>query len=208
VAEPMKRVVDDHGFTVDIPHTNGPNCCRLQIFTATGRTAMAVATQDLPPATGASLTNAAERFAQEAWRRHLPGQSELPQWIQHYTSGTAAWMEVLLEVDAAGQLTTPSWVGITPERLAELVGQPVEPGRGERYVAAQSTNRRGQRLVSIPSELNQYSVPVPTRKHSATESNPTKEKASPNFQPTSESVAPVTRPHIAANGLRFLAESR
>ena len=130
----IKLVVDDHTFSIEIPNTNGPHCCRLQIFVG-GDRPIAVATQDMPPGTGASLTNAAEQFATEAWRRHLPEYLEPPRWIQHYTSGSAPWMEVTFDVDIQGDLTSPSWVGVRPEALAEILGQPIDAGRGDTYIA-------------------------------------------------------------------------
>lgn len=133
----MKRMVDDHCFTVEIPHTSGPHCCRIQVFVDDDgdRRPTVVATQDVPPATGRSLTNAAERFAQEAWWQHLRQHAEPPRWIQHYTSGAGAWMEVFFELDSDGRLISPKWTGINADELAEFIGSRIDPGRGSRYVA-------------------------------------------------------------------------
>ncbi len=130
----IERVLDDHEFTIEIPNSRGPHCCRLQIFAAAGQRPVIVATQDMPPATGRSLTNAAELFAAAAWRRHLEDSPEPPRWIQHYTSGPAAWMEVTFDLEPRGRLSARGWLGIDLTQLERLVGQPIDPTRGDRYV--------------------------------------------------------------------------
>jgi hypothetical protein len=62
-------MIDDHMFVVEQggPY---PATFRLQVFTAAGYRPVAVAAQ--PPREGPSLTNWAERYAEEVWRRHFP----------------------------------------------------------------------------------------------------------------------------------------
>lgn len=129
----MERVLDDHEFTIEIPNSRGPHCCRLQIFAAAGQRPVIVATQDMPPATGRSLTNAAELFAAAAWRRHLEDSPEPPRWIQHYTSGPASWMEVTFDLEPRGRLSARGWLGIDLTQLERLVG-------GERTLAGSVPN--------------------------------------------------------------------
>ena len=128
----MRRIVDDHNFTIDIPGTVGPNCCRLQVFVGDGVPPIMLATQDDVPATGRSITNAAEDFALAAWRQHLPECSSPPRWIQDYTSEISTWMEVRL-MEVRGELTLTKWVPITIDELERTLGVPVDGDRGSRY---------------------------------------------------------------------------
>jgi hypothetical protein len=139
----MKLLVDDHNFTIPVRGTVGPNCCRLQIYVddaaedARGEVrALVVATQEEELATGVSLTNGAERYAEEAWKRYLPEHVQPPRWIEHYTSERRPhWMEVHFEVGPEYALRGPRWTGTSPAQVEEVIGRPVDASRGDRYVA-------------------------------------------------------------------------
>lgn len=156
----MTRVLDDHDFTIEIPRTHGPHSCRLQVFTAPGTRPVIVATQDDLAPVGKSVTNAAEAFAQEAWRRHLPGQREAPRWIEHYVSGY--WLEVTFDVDADGRLSSPSWAGTSHEAVNALVGQVVEADRGERFVPPEPEPARPAAFYLLPVTALPKTVPFRT----------------------------------------------
>jgi hypothetical protein len=144
----MKRLVDDHCFTIDVPYAAGPNRCRLQIFVRVGHRPVAVATQDLPPATGVSLTNGAERFAQRAWQVHLAQSPEPPRWIEHYTSGTPVWAEVLFDVDSEGRLTSPSWSASRKTTLSSSSARRSTPDAAIGTVPHPQSRRAQANLVS------------------------------------------------------------
>lgn len=131
------RVVDDHMF--EIRHRpDGPRrgSCRLQLFTAAGLRPVAVATW--VRGDGCSLTNCAEQFATEAWRRHCPQDAEPPIWIERQTLGSdpndETWQKVVIfTVAGRFELSSPKWYGISNEELTKLVGNKVDPSRGEGF---------------------------------------------------------------------------
>lgn len=133
----LMRVVDDHNFTHDPAQ---PSCCRVQLFVGEGYRPVAIATQTMPPQGCASLTNAAERLAAEAWRRYLPESPEPPRWIEHYIfaegsgllAGEHKWREVTFEQDSAGGLQRPKWRRIDLDKLTALAG-PIDVDRGDQY---------------------------------------------------------------------------
>jgi hypothetical protein len=80
-AAPRERVIDDHMFTVDRDHR--PSAAfRLQLFTAPGTRPVAVVIQR--HGEGASVFNAAERYAEAVWQRHCPDEDAPPIWIQRF----------------------------------------------------------------------------------------------------------------------------
>jgi hypothetical protein len=127
------RVVDEHMFAVDQPG-RPPATFRLQLFTAPGARPVAVVTQE--EREGQSLSNAAEEYATEVWRRHCVESAEPPIWIEHQLLPDKQ-MEQLLVVTftSAGpfQLEEPNWSGITHLQIGELVGVPVDFERGEGF---------------------------------------------------------------------------
>jgi hypothetical protein len=135
----LKLVVDDHAFTVDIPGTTGPHVCRLQVFAGEGGRSVVVATQALPPPTGASLSNGAEAFAESAWKTHLPDDDAPPTWIEHYVAdpafGQDHWMQVTFSIDSSGRLSDPRWGKSSLAEVASMVDTEVDPGRGDQYQA-------------------------------------------------------------------------
>ncbi|GAA3840701.1 hypothetical protein GCM10022226_74000 [Sphaerisporangium flaviroseum] len=127
------RTVDDHMFAVDqIGHP--PATFRLQLFTAPGAQPVAVVTQEEDE--GQSLSNAAEQYAAEVWRRHCAESAQPPIWIEHQLLPDKQWEQMLVVVFTTTgpfQLKEPDWKAITELQVAELVGAPVDPGRGEGY---------------------------------------------------------------------------
>src|ERR1019366_3703538 len=69
-AVPRQRVADEHMFTVTRGDGFRIGTFRLQLFTAAGARPVAIATQ--MAGEGGSLTNRAETYAAEVWRRHFP----------------------------------------------------------------------------------------------------------------------------------------
>jgi len=125
-----RRTVDDHMFTVG--QAAGVPCTfRLQLFTAPGHRSVAVATQTFGE--GASLTNAAERYAMAVWRTHCPDETKPPIWIQHHLPGDDFEL-VTFTVEGPFTLRKPSWHHLTDDQLASLVGTRVDPDRGEGYI--------------------------------------------------------------------------
>jgi hypothetical protein len=74
-AAPRERLTDEHMFTVARDGFR-MGTFRLQLFTADDARPVAIATQTAGE--GASLTNRAEKYAAEAWRRHFPHLAEPP----------------------------------------------------------------------------------------------------------------------------------
>jgi len=133
-AGPRRWTLNEHMFAVETP-TPRPATFRLQLFTAPGRSPVAVATQ--AGWEGPSLINGAERYAAAVWQRHFPADQQPPIWIQRqFLPGGEPDPFQLVTFTAAGRytLTGPCWCGITPGQLAQLVGGPVDDERGERYV--------------------------------------------------------------------------
>jgi hypothetical protein len=133
LAAPRRRVVDDHNF-VGIDHSITPGTFRLQLFTAPGNRSVAVATQ--AASDGPSLTNLAETYAAVVWQRHCPEESEPPVWIEHYSDMAmrSDYELVTFAVDGPFQLSKPGWTHLSAAQLTDLVGDKVDPGRGENYI--------------------------------------------------------------------------
>lgn len=134
-AAPRQRVVDDHMFTVESGFGT-PATLRLQVFTAPGRRPVMVATQTTSE--GPSLTNAAEGYLSAAWRRHCPDDDQPPIWIQRQIlpSGHFDYFQlVTFEQATPYTVARPHWSNLADDQITRLVGYPVDPARGEGYVA-------------------------------------------------------------------------
>jgi hypothetical protein len=131
-AAPRLRTTDDHMFAV--PHPFGrPASFRLQLFTTPGFRPVAVATQTISE--GASLVNAAERYAAAVWQEHFPDDLEPPIWIQRLLlDGFTEFQLVQFAVAGEHELSNPAWFTLSPDELAHLVGAPVDEDRGEGYI--------------------------------------------------------------------------
>ena len=134
------RTVDDHMFTVSADD-GGPASFRLQLFTAPGARPVAVATQT--PYEGVSLTNGAERLASVVWERLCRGEELPPLWVQRHLHGEGAadfyldedeFQLVSFTAASPFRVRGPGWSSISAEQLGELVGGPVDTGRGSGYV--------------------------------------------------------------------------
>ncbi|MFG2472282.1 hypothetical protein ACGFXB_43565 [Streptomyces canus] len=79
LAASRRLTVDDHMFHA------GRTSFRLQLFTAPGQRAVAVATQAEDEAP--SLTNVAESCVAAVWQQHCPDQELPPVWIERQLSG-------------------------------------------------------------------------------------------------------------------------
>ncbi|GAB3286950.1 hypothetical protein GCM10027456_82990 [Kineosporia babensis] len=106
---------------------------RLQLFTGPGLRPVAVVTQAVGE--GLSLTNGAERFAEAVWSRFFADDPQPPLWIQILLMGEGSrtrFTPVQFTVAGAHQLASPPrWCqSLSSEQLAQLVGGPVETGRG------------------------------------------------------------------------------
>jgi hypothetical protein len=128
-------------FTVPT-NAGGPASFRLQLFTAPGERPVAVATQTMVE--GVSLTNGAERLASAVWERLCPEDELPPLWVQRHLHGDGAADFVLDEdefqlvtftASSPFRVSGPGWSSISAAQLGELVGGPVEEGRGSGYVA-------------------------------------------------------------------------
>lgn len=135
-----ERVVDDHMFTFG---RSGFELAtfRLQLFTAPGLRPVAVVTQTSRE--GAVLMNRAERYAEAVWTAHCPNEPEPPIWIAHQfltledDDQDMGFAHVGFKVTGSHTIAGPPLWGprLTPDELTELVGGPVDPGRGSGYVA-------------------------------------------------------------------------
>jgi hypothetical protein len=130
-----RRVVDDHVFTVTYEGGSRMGTFRLQLFTAPGARPVAVATQT--SGEGGSLVNQAERYAAAVWRRHFPQDTAPPVWIVLQLLGIPSHPD-LFTLTTFGQaspyeLAEPQWCGMSDADLAQLVGGPVDRGRGEGF---------------------------------------------------------------------------
>lgn len=129
-----RRVVDDHMFNpglAQFPHAR----FRLQVFTAPGLRPVAVATQTAGE--GPSLINGAEQYAQAAWRQTCPQELRPPIWVQRFLMDEAApgrYAAQWVELEVVDGVVQPALrgCGVTEQELAELVGQSVDLGRGDR----------------------------------------------------------------------------
>lgn len=137
LAGPRVLVVDDAMF-----HPGpgaGPQSAsfRLQLFTAPGLRPVAVVTAYLED--GPSLTNAAERYAAAVWERHCPVESQPPLWVQRETRrdkpNAGEWeLVTFTEASEPYRLRGPRWCALSGDQLRQLVGRPVDTGRGAGYV--------------------------------------------------------------------------
>ncbi|MGW1533858.1 hypothetical protein [Streptomyces aureus] len=157
LAGPRERTVDDHMFRA------GRTSFRLQLFTAPGQRAVAVATQteDESP----SLTNDAESCAAAVWQQHCPSQELPPVWIQRQFPG-AFGSEPEFQLVTFGeseqyQLHQPRWCTISTEQLVHLVGGPIAEDRGEGYVPPEPEAEPEPRFEAI--ELHRLAQSHPFR---------------------------------------------
>lgn len=128
------RTVDDHMFRARTA-VGGEASFRLQLFTAPGQRPVAVVTQTTYE--GASLTNAAERFAAAVWERHCPEEKQPPVWVQRqllHDDDEADFQLVTFKESEPYRLARPGWRTITSAQMEELVGGPVATDRGSGYV--------------------------------------------------------------------------
>ncbi|MET8012831.1 hypothetical protein ABZU86_13705 [Streptomyces sp. NPDC005271] len=130
LAAPRRRTVDDHMFRA------GRTSFRLQLFTAPGQRAVAVAIQaegETP-----SLTNVAESCAAAVWQQHCPDQGLPPVWIERQFPGAFGrepdFRLVTFGENEPYQVRHPSWCTISAEQIVHLVGGPVAEDRGKGYV--------------------------------------------------------------------------
>ena len=135
-AAARQRTADEHMFTVSSWNGQRMGTFRLQLFTAPGARAVAVATQF--PGEGGSLANCAEEYAAEAWRQYLPESAEPPVWITlqlHSTGSTRPERFTLVTFQAAvpHELSSPQWHPMTDADVAALIGVSVSRDRGEGY---------------------------------------------------------------------------
>jgi len=128
------RAIDDHRF-VGKPGPPVDGTFRLQLYTAPGLRAVAIVTQTLRE--GLGLTNGAESYAAAVWRRHFPEDAEPPIWIQLNQTGYRRPAHFrLVRLNVAGPLTLgdPRWLGMNLAQVEQLVGGPVDTGRGSGFV--------------------------------------------------------------------------
>lgn len=134
-AAARRRVADEHMFTVTREGGNRMGTFRLQLFTAPGARPVAVATQTWGE--GGSLTNWAEKYAAEVWRRHFPEETVPPVWIELQLLGSPSRPDrfTLVTFDQSHQyeLADPQWCQMSDADIEQLLGGPVDRGRGEGY---------------------------------------------------------------------------
>lgn len=128
LAAPRQRTMDDHMFRA------GRTSFRLQLFTAPGQRAVAVATQAGEEAP--SLANVAEACAAAVWQ--YCRDQELPVWIErqlrHPLGREPDFRLVTFGESEPYQVRLPRWRTISAEQIVRLVGGPVAEDRGEDYV--------------------------------------------------------------------------
>lgn len=137
-AGPREPLVDDTMFHPGPDLGHWSVSFRLQLFTAPGLRPVAVVTQAVED--GPSLTNAAERYAAAVWERHCPDEAEPPLWVQRQLWGDRfgghdqeKWELVAFTEAEPYQLRGPTWRTLSDGQLRELVGRPVDTGRGAGY---------------------------------------------------------------------------
>jgi hypothetical protein len=134
-AAARQRATDEYMYTVACDeHRMGT--FRLQLFTAAGARPVAIATQTAGE--GASLTNRAEEYAADVWRRHFPGLAEPPVWIElQLFPGIPGHPERFTLVTFSGaqphELTGPGRCRMSDADAARLVGAAVDRDRGDGY---------------------------------------------------------------------------
>ncbi|MFK0142450.1 hypothetical protein [Streptomyces murinus] len=134
LAAPRQLAVDEAMFTAP----GLPGTFRLQLFTAPGARAVAVATQ-IGGEEGMGLMNGVERYAGAVWERHCPDQEVPPVWVEWQLwpegSGREARLRRVVFAGADGYRPCgPRWTAITHEELQDLAGAPVAADRGDGYV--------------------------------------------------------------------------
>lgn len=136
---PRELLVDDPMFRPGADLGPRSALFRLQLFAAPGLRSVAVAIQNLED--GPSLINSAERYAAAVWERHCPTEPEPPVWVQRQLwSDRPGWGEkekwqlVTFAETAPFELRGPQWHTVTDDQLEQLVGRPVDAGRGAGYV--------------------------------------------------------------------------
>lgn len=134
VAAPRVRVVDDHMFAVD-RRGRHPATFRLQLFTAPRARPVAVVIQRAGE--GAGLINEGERYAEAVWQRHCPADPGPPVWIERFllpSHDHDHFTTVTFPVTGPYRLGPPARrIRITEQEIAQLVGAPVDVGRGSGF---------------------------------------------------------------------------
>jgi hypothetical protein len=124
------------------------------MFTGPGLRPVAVVTQIAGE--GGGLMNWAERYVEEIWQRLCPDEAELPVFIAHQFLGDEDWGFQQYRFTAAGLHTVERPVKwgpkLNPAELAELVGGPVDPGRGAGYVEREPVNGSGLQRSRRPQD--------------------------------------------------------
>lgn len=133
-AAPRQRAVDEHMFTVTWSGLTAT--FRLQLFTAAGVRPVAIATQTRGE--GMSLTNNAEIYAAEVWRRHFPNLAEPPVWIQlelfpDRPDDNERFTLVTFAEVRPYELADPAWIPMSDATTGRLVGAQVDRSRGSGY---------------------------------------------------------------------------
>ena len=125
-------VLDEHMYRVKLDY--GHPSMRLQVFTAAGLRPVAVVTQYLDEG---SLFNSAENLIGHVWREHFPTEPVPPLWVQRqlmhhwHDHEWAPYNLVLADVGDDFTVTGPDWPPLTQDQVDTLVGQPVDPERGD-----------------------------------------------------------------------------
>lgn len=162
-AAPRERVVDDHMFIVPEAYVSrNLGSFRLQLFLASGRRPVAVATQTLGE--GMSLTNGAEEYAAAVWKQYCSGDAEPPIWIERQIlpSGNFDFFRmVTYTCTSQYHLIEPDWFPLTDDELAELVGAVVDRERGVGYVPPRPEPE--ERKYFRPAWLISFPAPRPFR---------------------------------------------
>lgn len=167
LAAPRERTIDDHMFRA------GRTSFRLQLFTAPGQRAVAVATQasDESP----SLTNDAELCAAAVWKQHCPGQELPPVWIERQFPASFGqepdFQLVTFGENEQYQVHQPHWCAISTEQIVHLVGGPVAEDRGEGYVPPEPEAEPELRFEAI--ELRRLAQASPFREECTPDSSGT-----------------------------------
>ena len=133
-AAPRQRVIDDHMFAVARRGLH-PATFRLQLFTAPGARPVAVVIQRAGE--GAGLINEGERYAEAVWQRHGPAEPGPPLWIERFLLPSRDHDDftiVTFPVTGPYRLGPPGpRTRITEQEIAQLVGAPVDAGRGSGF---------------------------------------------------------------------------
>ncbi|MFI7027007.1 hypothetical protein ACIBMZ_30310 [Micromonospora sp. NPDC049900] len=138
LAGPRERIIDEHMYRLP-PQASRRGTFRLQLFTAPGLRAVAIATQKPSAGEGASLTNAAETYAATVWQQYFPDDPEPPIWIAHMIIDDQRDLTVVtFTADPAKHtLRAPQWRRISPASVDALVGRPVDLKRGSGFTPSE-----------------------------------------------------------------------